>query len=191
MRPTNTADLVRLVGGTPVVIKLIEGTQGKASVLAETDKAAESVIDAFRRSRRLFPGCSNSSRRPRARHPLPGRRGKVVAAMQRKAGEGEFRSNLHRGRHRDPDPDHVRRAQNGFARGAHHGPDVAGVDIMRTNRGPAVLEVNSFAGARRHREGDQAGHRRADHRVPRTARPAGKTRTKGKAERWGRDEGSR
>ncbi|KAB7622815.1 30S ribosomal protein S6--L-glutamate ligase [Alkalilimnicola sp. S0819] len=144
--PDDNLDLINLVGGAPLVIKLLEGTQGKGVVLAETNKAAESVIDAFRGLRAYFltqefikeAGGSD------IRCFVVGE--KVVASMMRQAKEGEFRSNVHRGG--------VARAikitpeeRSTAVRAAKIlGLNVAGVDIMRSNHGPVVLEVNSSPG---------------------------------------------
>src|SRR5687768_10319068 len=95
--PDDTADLIRLVGGAPMIIKLIEGTQGRGVVLAETDQAAASVIDAFRDLDAYFlvQQFIKEAKGSDVRCFVIG--GRVVAAMQRTAREGEFRSNLHRG----------------------------------------------------------------------------------------------
>jgi ribosomal protein S6--L-glutamate ligase len=144
--PDDTEDLMQLVGGAPMVIKLIEGTQGKGVVLAETDNAAKSVIEAFRDLDAYFltQEFIAEARGADIRCFVIG--GKVVAAMQRQAREGEFRSNLHRGgtaRAVRITPEErstaVRAAQA-------MGLNVAGVDLIRSNHGPVVLEVNSSPG---------------------------------------------
>ena len=95
--PDNTKDLIKLVGGAPLVVKLLEGTQGKGVVLAETHKAAESLIEAFRNldANFLVQEFIKEAGGADIRCLVVGT--KVVAAMKRQAKEGEFRSNLHRG----------------------------------------------------------------------------------------------
>lgn len=142
----NTKELIDLVGGAPLVIKLTEGTQGKGVVLAETRKAAESVIDAFRELEAdiLVQEFIKEAGGSDVRCLVIGK--KVVAAMERTAAEGEFRSNLHRGgtaQLTKLTPDErataVKAAQC-------MGLNVAGVDLLRSNRGPLVMEVNSSPG---------------------------------------------
>jgi ribosomal protein S6--L-glutamate ligase len=141
-----TDDLIRLVGGAPLVIKLLEGTQGKGVVLAETKKAAESVIDAFRNmdANFLVQQYIKESAGTDLRCFVIGDR--VVATMQRTAREGEFRSNLHLGgtakavEASDAEKNIAVRAVKAL------GLNVAGVDVMRSNSGPVVLEVNSSPG---------------------------------------------
>lgn len=141
-----TNDLIKLVGGAPLVIKLLEGTQGKGVVLAETQQAAESVIDAFRDLDEYFlvqefikeAGGSD------IRCFVVG--GKVVASMMRTAKEGDFRSNLHRGGTAVPvrlTPEERKTAQQAAT---VMGLNVSGVDIIRSQRGPLVIEVNSSPG---------------------------------------------
>ena len=144
--PDDTQDLLRLVGGHPVVIKLLEGTQGVGVVLAETRKAAESVIDAFRglNAHFLVQEFIKEAGGADIRCFVVG--GRVVASMKRQAREGEFRSNLHRGGHAVP----VRitpEERSTAARAAKiMGLNVAGVDLLRANHGPVVMEVNSSPG---------------------------------------------
>lgn len=142
----NTKELIDLVGGAPLVIKLTEGTQGKGVVLAETRKAAESVIDAFRELEAdiLVQEFIKEAGGSDVRCLVIGK--KVVAAMERTAAEGEFRSNLHRG-----GTAHLTRlspAERATAVKAAQcmGLNVAGVDLLRSNRGPLVMEVNSSPG---------------------------------------------
>ncbi|MBP9706663.1 MAG: 30S ribosomal protein S6--L-glutamate ligase [Oligoflexales bacterium] len=138
--------LIGVAGGAPLVIKLIEGTQGIGVVLAETKKAAESVIEAFRglNANILVQEYIKESKGTDIRCFVVG--DKVVAAMQRVGAEGEFRSNIHRGGsgHKikiSPEERHTAiRAANIM------GLNVAGVDILRSNRGPVVIEVNSSPG---------------------------------------------
>ncbi|HEX9775436.1 MAG TPA: 30S ribosomal protein S6--L-glutamate ligase [Actinomycetota bacterium] len=138
--------LIEQVGGAPLVVKLLEGTQGVGVVLAETKKAAESVIMAFREldANLLVQEYIKESGGSDIRAFVVGDR--VVAAMMRHAPPGEFRSNLHRG----GSAERVRltpEERSTATRAAKTmGLRVAGVDIMRSNHGPVVLEVNSSPG---------------------------------------------
>jgi ribosomal protein S6--L-glutamate ligase len=144
--PDDTQDLLNLVGGAPVVIKLTEGTQGVGVVLAETRKAAESVIDAFRGldAHFLVQEFIKEAGGADIRCFVIG--DKVVAAMKRQGKEGEFRSNLHRGGSAST----IRitpEERSTAARAARiMGLNVAGVDILRSHHGPVVMEVNSSPG---------------------------------------------
>ncbi|HLF12330.1 MAG TPA: 30S ribosomal protein S6--L-glutamate ligase [Gammaproteobacteria bacterium] len=144
--PDDTDDLLSLVGGAPVVVKLLEGTQGKGVVLAETRAAADSVIDAFRGLaadflvQRFIKEASGSD----VRCFVIG--GKVVAAMQRQAPEGEFRSNLHRGGSAHVVKITSQERAVAIRAARIIGLNVAGVDILRSERGPLVIEVNSSPG---------------------------------------------
>ena len=144
--PDDTADIIKLVRGAPVIIKLIEGAQGKGVVLADTDKAAASVIGAFRDLDAYFlvQEFIEEAKGSDLRCFVVG--GKVVAAMKRKAAPGEFRSNLHRGG--SASVVKLTRAERTSAERAARiiGLNVAGVDLVRTKDGPAVLEVNSSPG---------------------------------------------
>ncbi|MHA7832913.1 MAG: 30S ribosomal protein S6--L-glutamate ligase [Algiphilus sp.] len=144
--PDDTQDLMNLVGGAPMVIKLIEGTQGKGVVLAETKQAAESVIDAFRGldAHFLTQEFIGEARGTDVRCFVIG--GKVVATMQRQAKEGEFRSNVHRGGQARPVRITPEERSTAVRAAASMGLNVAGVDIIRSNHGPVVLEVNSSPG---------------------------------------------
>lgn len=139
-------DLIKLVGGAPLIIKLLEGTQGKGVVLAETDKAAESVIDAFRNlsAHFLVQEFIKESAATDIRCFVIG--DKVVAAMQRTGKEGEFRSNLHRGGTAEVIKITPEERSTAVRACKGMGLNVAGVDIMRSNHGPLVLEVNSSPG---------------------------------------------
>lgn len=144
--PDDTQDMIKLVGGAPMVIKLIEGTQGKGVVLAETDQAAGSVIDAFRglNAHFLVQEFIEEAQGSDIRALVIG--GKVVAAMKRQAPPGEFRSNLHRGGSAS-EIKLTREERATAARAARIiGLNVAGVDLVRTAKGPAVLEVNGSPG---------------------------------------------
>lgn len=144
--PDATADLIKMVGGAPMIIKLIEGTQGKGVVLAETDKAAESVIEAFRGLDAYFltQEFIAESKGSDIRCLVIG--GRVIAAMQRSAKEGEFRSNLHRGGTAKPISITPEERSTAVRAAAAMGLNVSGVDILRSNHGPVVMEVNSSPG---------------------------------------------
>ena len=144
----NTRELIKLVGGAPLVVKLLEGTQGRGVVLAETIKAAESVIDAFCELKAdfLVQEFIKEAGGSDVRCFVIGR--KVVAAMERTAQSGEFRSNLHRGGSAEVTkltPAERRTAIKAAQAMSLH---VAGVDILRSSRGPLVMEVNSSPGLR-------------------------------------------
>lgn len=144
--PDNIDGLIREVGGAPCVIKLLEGTQGIGVVLAETKKAAESVIQAFMglKSNILVQEFIKEAGGADLRCFVVG--GKVIAAMQRQAPEGEFRSNIHRGGTATLvklTPAERRTAVNAAKL---MGLNVCGVDLLRSERGPLVMEVNSSPG---------------------------------------------
>lgn len=138
--------LINIVGGPPLVVKLLEGTQGLGVVLAETRKAAESVIEAFRglRANILVQEFIKEAGGSDVRCFVVGN--EVVAAMKRQAAPGEFRSNLHRGgvAHKVELTDEERQTAIHAARTM--GLNVSGVDILRSNHGPVVMEVNSSPG---------------------------------------------
>ena len=144
--PHDTANILGLVGSAPVIVKLLESTQGKGVVLAETKKAAESVIDAFRglRANFLVQDFVKEAAGEDIRCLVVD--GKVVASMKRTGAEGDFRSNLHRGgsaksvRITRVERDTAVRAARAFGLGT------SGVDLLRSETGPKVLEVNSSPG---------------------------------------------
>lgn len=142
----DTRDIIQLVGGAPVVVKLLEGTQGKGVVLAETRKAAESVIDAFRElgADFLVQEFIKEAGGSDVRCLVVGN--KVVAAMERHAKEGEFRSNLHRGGSATVTRLTPQERETAVRAAKTMGLNVAGVDIMRSANGPLVIEVNSSPG---------------------------------------------
>jgi ribosomal protein S6--L-glutamate ligase len=144
--PDDTEDLLNLVGGAPAVIKLVEGAQGMGVVLAETRQAAESVIDAFRGldAHFLVQEFIQEAAGSDLRCFVIG--GEVVAAMLRTAKAGEFRSNLHRGGHADAVEITAEERRTALRAARIMGLNVAGVDLMRSRRGPVVLEVNSTPG---------------------------------------------
>ncbi len=144
--PDDTEDVIRLVGEEPFIIKLLEGTQGKGVVLAETKAAAESVIDAFRNLDAYFlvQEFIKEAKGADIRCFVIG--DKVVASMMRKAKDGEFRSNLHRGGKATSVEITDEETQTAIKAAQIMGLNVAGVDIIRGKAGSLVLEVNSSPG---------------------------------------------
>ena len=144
--PLDTDDLIKMVGGSPLIVKLLEGTQGKGVVLAETKKAAESVINAFKslNANILVQEFIKEANGKDLRLFVVD--GKVVAAMQREAAPGEFRANIHMGG--SASVVKVTAEEKKIAIKAAKAMDlkVAGVDIIRSSKGPLLLEVNSSPG---------------------------------------------
>lgn len=144
--PSDINSLIKSVGGTPLIIKLLEGTQGKGVVLAETRKAAKSVIEAFHglNANILVQEFIEEAKATDIRAFVID--GKVVAAMKRVGREGEFRSNLHKGGTGEI-VKLSRREQSTAVKAADAlGLKIAGVDILPSSRGPLVIEVNSSPG---------------------------------------------
>jgi len=175
-----TKDLIKLAGGAPLVIKLLEGTQGIGVVLTETDKAAESVIEAFRglKENILVQEFIKEAGGADLRCFVIG--DKVVAAMKRQGGEGEFRSNLHRGGNASLVKLTPAERLTAVRAAKIMGLNVAGVDLLRSNHGPVVMEVNSSPGL----EGIETstGKNVAGmiiHFIEKQAKP-GKTKTRGR-----------
>ncbi len=144
--PMDTKDLIRMVNGAPLIIKLLESTQGKGVVLAETNKAAESVINAFKsvNTNILVQEFIKEANGQDIRCFVVN--GKVVASMQRQAEKGEFRANIHQGGKASIikiTPEEKRLA---LKAAKVLNLAVAGVDIIRSNKGPLLLEVNSSPG---------------------------------------------
>lgn len=141
-----SSELIKLVGGAPLVIKLLEGTQGKGVVLAETQQAAESVIDAFRDLDEYFlvQEFIKEAEGADIRCFVVG--GKVVASMMRKAKQGDFRSNLHRGGSATDVKLTPEERKTATRAATAMGLNVSGVDILRSKHGPLVIEVNSSPG---------------------------------------------
>jgi ribosomal protein S6--L-glutamate ligase len=144
--PRKAEDVIKEVGGTPVVIKILEGTQGMGVILAETTASAASIIEAFSAANVniLVQEFIREAAGSDVRAFVVG--GRVVAAMRRTGRRGDFRSNLHRGGKAEAatlDAEEVRTA----VRSAEVlGLNVAGVDMLRSHRGPMVMEVNSSPG---------------------------------------------
>ena len=144
--PDDTDDLLQFVGGAPVVIKLLEGTQGVGVVLAETKKAAESVIDAFRGLKANFMVQEFIKEAGGADIRCLVIGDKVVASMKRQGQEGDFRSNLHRGGSASLIKITPEERSTAVRSAKVMGLNVAGVDLLRSNHGPVVMEVNSSPG---------------------------------------------
>lgn len=140
------ADVIQSVGGAPLIIKLLEGTQGLGVVLAETKKAAESVLDAFNglKARVIVQEYIKESKGSDVRVFVVG--GKVIGAMKRTGKEGEFRSNLHRGGSAEVIKLSREEKQAAVKAVKALGLGIAGVDLLQSERGPLILEVNSSPG---------------------------------------------
>lgn len=138
--------LIQMVGGAPVIIKLLEGTQGTGVVLAETNKAAESVMSAFIQldANIMLQEFIKEAGGADIRAFVIG--DKVVASMKRQGPEGEFRSNLHRGGSASAVKLTPEERSTAVRSARKLGLRVAGVDMLRSNHGPVVMEVNSSPG---------------------------------------------
>ena len=142
----NVKDIVKSVGGAPVVIKLLEGTQGLGVVLAETENAAESVIEAFNglKARVIVQEFIAEAKGSDIRAFVVD--GVVIGAMKRQGKKGEFRSNLHRGGTASV-IELTEDEENAALKAARvMGLGIAGVDMLQSNHGPLILEVNSSPG---------------------------------------------
>ena len=144
--PMDTNDLIEMVGGAPLIVKLLEGTQGRGVVLAETKKAAESVINAFKslRANLLVQKFIREADGKDLRCFVID--GKVVASIERKAAPGEFRANIHMGGSASIVKITPEERSLAIKAAKVLGLQVAGVDIIRSERGPLLLEVNSSPG---------------------------------------------
>ena len=144
--PKQTEEVLKLAGGAPLVVKLLEGTQGIGVVLADTDRSAKSVIEAFRGAKvnimvqEFIKEAGGTDIRALVVD------GKVVAAMKRTGAEGEFRSNLHRGGSAQAIKISAQERSVALAAAKSMGLSVCGVDMLRANHGPVVMEVNSSPG---------------------------------------------
>ena len=179
-KTSQAEEILDMIGGAPVVIKLIEGTQGVGVVLGETQKAAESIIQAFgsTNSNILVQEFIKEAGGEDIRCLVVG--GKVIAAMKRKGKEGDFRSNLHQGGSAEQAKITPQERATAITAAKVMGLNVCGVDLLRANHGPVVMEVNSSPGL----EGvenatglDVAG--KIIEFIEKNAMP-GKTKTKGK-----------
>ena len=143
---TRADDVIELVGGSPVVIKLLEGTQGIGVVLGETHKSARSVIEAFHGAEIavLVQEFIKEAEGRDIRAFVVGRR--VVATMERSGAKGDFRSNLHRGGSAQQVELSAAEKATALRAAKAMGLNVAGVDMLRSKRGPVVMEVNSSPG---------------------------------------------
>jgi ribosomal protein S6--L-glutamate ligase len=145
-KPDDIKDVIKMVGGAPLVIKLLQGTQGIGVVLAETQKAAESVIEGFMGVKadilvqEFIKEAGGSDIRCFVID------GKVAAAMKRQGAPGEFRSNLHRGGSSSLIRITPEERSTAVRAARIMGLNVAGVDLLRSNHGPVVMEVNSSPG---------------------------------------------
>jgi ribosomal protein S6--L-glutamate ligase len=141
-----TDEIIKIVGGAPVVVKLLEGTQGIGVVLGETHKSAKSVIEAFHGAEIaiLVQEYVKEASGRDLRVFVVG--GKVVAAMQRTGAPGEFRSNLHRGGHAESVKISPEERKTAILAAKSMGLNVCGVDLLRADQGPVVMEVNSSPG---------------------------------------------
>lgn len=144
--PLDTKDLIKMVNGAPLIIKLLESTQGKGVVLAETTKAAESVINAFKsvNTNILVQEFIKEANGQDIRCFVVN--GKVVASMQRQAEKGEFRANIHQGGSASKVKITAEERKLAIKAAKILDLPVAGVDIIRSNKGPLLLEVNSSPG---------------------------------------------
>lgn len=144
--PKDVDSIIDIVGGAPLIVKILEGTQGMGVVLAETRKAAQSVIEAFRQLEAyiLVQEFVESSKGCDLRAFVVG--GRVVAAMKREASEGEFRANVHRGGTASQAVLNDEETETALHAARTIGLDVCGVDLLRSDRGPLVIEVNSSPG---------------------------------------------
>jgi len=142
----DTKDLIKLVGGAPLVVKLLEGTKGVGVVLAETNKAAESVINAFKSLKAdvLVQQYIKESKGCDIRCFVIG--GQVVASMERIAQDGEFRANIHLGATARAVEVSDEEREMAIKATKIIGLEVAGVDMVRSGTGPKILEINSSPG---------------------------------------------
>jgi ribosomal protein S6--L-glutamate ligase len=142
----DTEGIVEAVGGAPVVIKLLEGTQGLGVVLAENQKAAQSVIEAFHgvKARIIVQEFIKEAKGADIRAFVVD--GEVVGAMRRQARDGEFRSNLHRGGVATVVKLNRHEKHSAVTAAKKLGLGVAGVDMLPSKRGPLIIEVNSSPG---------------------------------------------
>lgn len=178
-KPDDIQDVIKMVGGAPLVIKLLQGTQGIGVVLAETQKAAESVIEGFMgvKADILIQEFIKEAGGSDIRCFVID--GKVVAAMKRQGAPGEFRSNLHRGGSSSLVKITPEERSTAVRAARIMGLNVGGVDILRSNHGPVVMEVNSSPGL----EGieDSTGKNVAGMMIANLEKlQPGKTKTRGK-----------
>ncbi|GAB4535958.1 MAG: 30S ribosomal protein S6--L-glutamate ligase [Ruegeria sp.] len=144
--PKQTEEVLKLAGGAPIVIKLLEGTQGIGVVLADTNRSAKSVVEAFRGAgvNIMLQEFIKEAGGTDIRAIVIG--GKVVAAMKRTGAEGDFRSNLHRGGSAQVVKLTPEERATAVRAAKTMGLNACGVDMLRANHGPVVMEVNSSPG---------------------------------------------
>jgi ribosomal protein S6--L-glutamate ligase len=144
--PKRAEDVIKEVGGTPCVIKLLEGTQGRGVILAETAASAKSIIEAFSAANLniLVQEYIKEAGGTDIRALVIG--GEVVVSMKRSCATGEFRANLHRGGKAEPVVISDSERRTAIRSAEVLGLNVAGVDMLRSGRGPVVIEVNSSPG---------------------------------------------
>ncbi|NOC46359.1 MULTISPECIES: 30S ribosomal protein S6--L-glutamate ligase [unclassified Ruegeria] len=144
--PKQTDEVLKLAGDAPLVVKLLEGTQGIGVVLADSNRSAKSVVEAFRGAKVniMVQEFIKEAGGTDIRALVVG--GRVIAAMQRKGAEGEFRSNLHRGGSAQPIKISPEERSTAVRAAKTMGLNVCGVDMLRANHGAVVMEVNSSPG---------------------------------------------
>lgn len=144
--PGDVKQLIDSLGGAPVVIKLLQGTQGIGVVLAETRKAAKSVLEAFYglKANMLLQQFIQEAKGADIRALVVG--GKVIGAMKRQGPEGEFRSNIHQGGTAQAVKLSRQERSTAVKAAKLLGLNVAGVDMLQSERGPMIMEVNSSPG---------------------------------------------
>lgn len=144
--PDDTEDLIRMVGGAPLIVKLLEGTQGKGVILLDSQQSAVSVINAFKEmsANILVQEFIEESRGVDIRCFVIG--DKVVAAIKRQAKDGDFRANVHQGGKAVRVTLTPQERALAVCAAKTMGLKVAGVDLIRSNKGPLVLEINSSPG---------------------------------------------
>jgi ribosomal protein S6--L-glutamate ligase len=144
--PKQTEEVLALAGGAPLVIKLLEGTQGLGVVLADSDRSAKSVIEAFRATNTniLVQEFIKEAGGTDIRAIVVG--GRVIAAMKRSGADGDFRSNLHRGGSATVVKLSPEERSTAIRAAKAMGLNACGVDMLRANHGPVVMEVNSSPG---------------------------------------------
>ena len=159
-KSTNVSEVFQYLGGAPVIVKLLEGTQGVGVILAETEKTAKAIIEAFYgiKTDILIQEYIHESKGADIRAFVIG--DKVVACMKRQGKEGEFRSNLHRGGHSESIQLSKEEEQMAILAAKAMGLNVAGVDMLRSSKGSLVIEINSspgLEGIEKHSKTDIAG----------------------------------
>jgi len=146
INPDNIKEQIEILGGTPVIIKLQEGTQGLGVILAETKKSAKSIIDTFYKmdTSILMQKFIEESNGEDIRIFVVGN--KIVASMKRSSEAGEFRSNVHRGGSTEVVKLSPKEESIALSATKHIGLGVAGVDLIRSKKGPLLIEVNASPG---------------------------------------------